>query len=53
MTILTGSQDDGGNGSMGNFRSLNAGAASQWNGGNKTKATDPNVYDFAFGTTTP
>lgn len=48
VTLLAGSQDDYGNGSMGDFRAVSA-TAGQWNGGGKTVAANPNVYDFAAG----
>jgi glycogen debranching enzyme len=52
VTILAGSQDDYGNGSMGDFRAV-AGTAGQWVGGGKTVADGPNVYDVGSGTLGP
>jgi glycogen debranching enzyme len=52
VTLLGGSQDDYGNGSMGDFRAVDV-TATQWTGGGKTVNTDPNVYDFAAGTAGP
>lgn len=52
VTILVGSQDDYGNGSMGDFRVVSATAA-QWVGGGKSVSSGPNVYDFATGTVVP
>jgi glycogen debranching enzyme len=52
VTVLGGSQDDHGNGSMGDFR-LVSDVASQWVGGGQTLATDPNVYDWAGGVLGP
>jgi hypothetical protein len=52
VTILTGSQDDYGNGSMGDFRQVSE-VAGQWGGGGKALNTDPNVYDFASGVVGP
>ena len=51
-TVLAGSQDDYGNGSMGDFRAVGA-TAGQWAGGGKTVDGGPNVYDFAKGTLGP
>jgi hypothetical protein len=52
ITLLGGSQDDYGNGSMGDFRTVDL-VAGQWGGGGKTVNTDPNVYDFAAGVAGP
>ena len=52
VTVLAGSQEDYGNGSMGDFRAVGPTAA-QWVGGGKTVSGDPNVYDFASGTVVP
>jgi len=48
VTLLVGSQDDYGNGSMGDFRQV-ALVEGQWVGGGNT-AGGPWVYDFASGT---
>lgn len=51
VTLLGGSQDDYGNGSMGDFRQVTD-VAGQWVGGGKQSATT-NVYDFAGGVLAP
>jgi glycogen debranching enzyme len=49
ITVLAGSQDDYGNGSLGDFRKVDT-VAGQWLGGGKANRDDANVYDFASGT---
>jgi carbohydrate-binding DOMON domain-containing protein len=52
VTVLSGAQEDYGNGSMGDFRAVGA-VAAQWSGGGKTVSGDANVYDFDSGTLGP
>jgi len=51
VTLLGGSQDDYGNGSMGDFRQVTD-VAGQWVGGGKVNSS-ANVYDFATGVLGP
>ncbi len=44
FTVLSGAQDDHGGAGLGEFRTVNS-QASEWQGGGKQRADDPNVYD--------
>ena len=45
ITVLAGAQDDHGGAGLGEFRTINP-VASEWNGGGRKRAGDPNVYDM-------
>jgi glycogen debranching enzyme len=45
FTVLVGAQDDHGGAGLGDFRTVER-TATEWTGGGKLRATEPNVYDI-------